>query len=151
MTELWIIWDALRDLVPFVRFKRCEKHPWKSDTFNRVADGSLQVLLYEYLCNYKLETIICWTVQELDVREIAFYRLYTSQPLYLDISLKFLKECNDNHKSIDFNPVTNLCHKYFFKPRHFFSHYYFSLTQPSFSCSGSSMEILEQCGKSVLS
>ena len=85
-----------------------------------VSIRNIYLYKYEYLCNYKLETIICWTVQELDVREIAFNGLYTSQPLYLDISLKFLKECNDNHKSIDFNPVTNLCHKYFFKPRHFF-------------------------------
>ena len=25
--------DALRDLVPFVQFKKCEKHPWRSVTF----------------------------------------------------------------------------------------------------------------------
>ena len=25
--------DALRDLVPFVPFKKPKKHPWKSDTF----------------------------------------------------------------------------------------------------------------------
>ena len=25
--------DALRDLVPFVPFKKHKKHPWKSDTF----------------------------------------------------------------------------------------------------------------------
>ena len=28
--------DALRDLVPFVQFKR-EKHPWRSVTFSNVA------------------------------------------------------------------------------------------------------------------
>ena len=27
------IWDALRNLVPFVQFKKHEKHPWKSLTF----------------------------------------------------------------------------------------------------------------------
>ena len=26
--------DALRDLVPFVQFKKREKHPWKSVTFS---------------------------------------------------------------------------------------------------------------------
>ena len=29
--------DALRDLVPFVRFKKREKHPWKSVNFSKVA------------------------------------------------------------------------------------------------------------------
>ena len=24
-------WDALRDLLPFVQFKKCEKHPWRSN------------------------------------------------------------------------------------------------------------------------
>ena len=26
--------DALRDLVPFIQFKKCEKHPWRSVSFN---------------------------------------------------------------------------------------------------------------------
>ena len=29
--------DVLRDLVPFVQFKKREKHPWRSVTFNKVA------------------------------------------------------------------------------------------------------------------
>ena len=29
--------DALRDLVPFVQFKKREKHPWRSVNFNKVA------------------------------------------------------------------------------------------------------------------
>ena len=29
--------DALRDLVPFVQFKKPEKHPWRSITFSKVA------------------------------------------------------------------------------------------------------------------
>ena len=32
------ICDALRDLVPFVQFKKSEKHPWRSVTFSKVAD-----------------------------------------------------------------------------------------------------------------
>ena len=32
--------DALRDLVPFVQFKKREKHPWRSVTFSKVADLS---------------------------------------------------------------------------------------------------------------
>ena len=29
--------DALRDLVPFVQFKKREKHPWRSVAFSKVA------------------------------------------------------------------------------------------------------------------
>ena len=31
------IYDALRDLVSFVQFKKREKHPWRSVTFSKVA------------------------------------------------------------------------------------------------------------------
>ena len=31
------ICDALRDFVPFVQFKKREKHPWRSVTFSKVA------------------------------------------------------------------------------------------------------------------
>ena len=30
------ICDVLRDLVPFVQFKKHEKHPWRSVTFSKV-------------------------------------------------------------------------------------------------------------------
>ena len=29
--------DALHDLVPFIQFKKREKHPWRSITFSKVA------------------------------------------------------------------------------------------------------------------
>ena len=29
--------DALRDLIPLVQFKQCEKHSWRSDNFSKVA------------------------------------------------------------------------------------------------------------------
>ena len=29
--------DALRDLVPFVQFKKHEKHPWRNVSFGKVA------------------------------------------------------------------------------------------------------------------
>ena len=32
------ICDALRDLIPFVQFKKREKRPWMSNTFSKVAD-----------------------------------------------------------------------------------------------------------------
>ena len=31
------ICDDLRDLVPFVQFKICEKHPWRGVTLSKVA------------------------------------------------------------------------------------------------------------------
>ena len=31
------IWGALLDLVLFVQFKKREKHPWREDTFGKVA------------------------------------------------------------------------------------------------------------------
>ena len=31
------ICGALRDLVPCAQFKKCEKHPWRSITFSKVA------------------------------------------------------------------------------------------------------------------
>ena len=51
--------DALRDLVPFVQFKKHEKHPWRSVNFGKVA-ALKQLLLVElrfsskmyYLINY---------------------------------------------------------------------------------------------------
>ena len=37
------ICGALRDLVPFVQFKKSEKHPWRSVKFSTVAGFSLQL------------------------------------------------------------------------------------------------------------
>ena len=31
------IWDALRNLVPFMQFKKYKKHPWINVTFSKVA------------------------------------------------------------------------------------------------------------------
>ena len=36
---------CMYDLISFVQSKKCEKHPWRSDTFSKVADFSLK--LYE--------------------------------------------------------------------------------------------------------
>ena len=37
--------NALRDLVPFVHFKKREKHPWRSANFSKVAGFSLSRFL----------------------------------------------------------------------------------------------------------
>ena len=31
------ICDALGDLIPFVQFKKREKHPWRNVTFSKIA------------------------------------------------------------------------------------------------------------------
>ena len=40
---MFIIFDVLRDLVTFLQFKKREKHPWKSVTFNKVAGTWYQI------------------------------------------------------------------------------------------------------------
>ena len=35
-----LVWDALRNLGQFIQFKKHEKHPWESVTFNKVAGFS---------------------------------------------------------------------------------------------------------------
>ena len=40
-----MICDALRDLVPFVRFKKHEKDPWRSVTFSKNAGCKPATLL----------------------------------------------------------------------------------------------------------
>ena len=39
--------DAMRDLVPFVQFKKREKHPWISVTFSKIAGFSIFKLLQD--------------------------------------------------------------------------------------------------------
>ena len=39
-----MICKALRDLVPFVQFKKLEKHPLRSATFSRIAGSVLESL-----------------------------------------------------------------------------------------------------------
>ena len=41
MTAVHEICDGLRVLVPFVQFKKPEKHPWRSVIFSKVAGFSL--------------------------------------------------------------------------------------------------------------
>ena len=38
-----MICDVLRNLVPFVQFKKRENHPWKNVTFSKVAGFRLQL------------------------------------------------------------------------------------------------------------
>ena len=41
LTSITIKWGALNNLVPFLQFKKREKHRWRSVTFSKVADFSL--------------------------------------------------------------------------------------------------------------
>ena len=50
------ICGALRDLVPFVQFKKREKHPWRSVTFSKVAGSKSSTppwLFFTFLKLYK--------------------------------------------------------------------------------------------------
>ena len=38
-----LIYGALHDLIPFVQFKKCEKHPWQNVNFSKVAGFGLQL------------------------------------------------------------------------------------------------------------
>ena len=42
-TKSLFICDTLYDLVPFVQFKKHEKHSWRSNTFTKIAGFSLQL------------------------------------------------------------------------------------------------------------
>ena len=52
--DVFIICNTLRDLVPFVQFKKGRKHSWRSDTFRKVA-GLLKVaFLHGYFSFLKM-------------------------------------------------------------------------------------------------
>ena len=45
--------DALCDLVPFVKFQKHEKHPWRSVTFSKVAGYAKHHIYKKYANNGK--------------------------------------------------------------------------------------------------
>ena len=55
LTQKKPLCDALRDFVPFGQSKKCEKHPWRSVTFGKVA-GLLESLFHKFAglraCNF---------------------------------------------------------------------------------------------------
>ena len=46
------ICGALRDLIPFLQFKKREKHPWRSVTFSKVAGFSPPWVLFTFFKLY---------------------------------------------------------------------------------------------------
>ena len=54
------IWDTLRDLVPFVQFRKLEKHPWRSVSFSTAIfvlplDKKNKIIVFwQKLCPLKL-------------------------------------------------------------------------------------------------
>ena len=65
------ICDALRHLVPFAKFKH-EKHPWRSDTFSKVADLSLQLYWPQQPVTLKKRITPPWVF-------FTFFKLYIWQ------------------------------------------------------------------------
>ena len=51
LNELNIV-DALRNFVPYVQFKKRENHPWRSDTFSKVAEA----------CNFAKSNTAQWKI-----------------------------------------------------------------------------------------
>ena len=49
---------ALRDLVPFVQFKKREKHPWRSVNFSKVHQNHTTMTPQSYCLNETLNKII---------------------------------------------------------------------------------------------
>ena len=48
-----IVCDALRDSVPFLQFKKREKHPWRSVTFNFMKLSKwYQNITYVFISTY---------------------------------------------------------------------------------------------------
>ena len=52
-----LICDALRDLVPFVQFKKREKHLWRSVNFSKVAGWSQIKPSSNFICDTLRETL----------------------------------------------------------------------------------------------
>ena len=48
---IFYISDVLRDLVPFVQFKKCEKHPWRSVTLVKLQNFGLFFTVFK-LCKW---------------------------------------------------------------------------------------------------
>ena len=73
---------ASRDLVPFVQFKKCEKHPWKSVTFrawNFKGNAPLWVFCTFFkLCKWcqiaQSTTIVCFS--EIYITKIYFRNIF---------------------------------------------------------------------------
>ena len=42
------IFDVIRELVPFMQFKKCEKHPWRKVSFSKVLPNRAKRLIQRY-------------------------------------------------------------------------------------------------------
>ena len=57
-TSSCYIYEALHDLVPFVQFKKREKHPWRSITFSKVT--SVYSVAKSSACNFTKNNTLPW-------------------------------------------------------------------------------------------
>ena len=49
-----LVWDALRDLVTFLQFKKLEKHPFKSVTFSKERSQKRPLICFKMMLPYIL-------------------------------------------------------------------------------------------------
>ena len=82
----WLIWDALQDLIPFVKFKKLEKHLWKSVTFSKIAGESLAKIItlpwmffmFFKLCKcYEIAQSFLYTYETLFTLKMFYYLVQT--------------------------------------------------------------------------
>ena len=62
LSTSYTICDALRDLIPFVQFKKREKHPWRSVNFSKVAGFNTQYTTFSQAFS-TLYLIYCSVIQ----------------------------------------------------------------------------------------
>ena len=62
-------YDALRSLVPFVQFKKREKHPWRSLTFSKIT------------CNFNKNNTLQWMF-------LTFFKFYEWYQIAQSVSIK---------------------------------------------------------------
>ena len=75
-TSISEICDALRNLVPFLQFKKCEKHSWRSVNFSKVArttSGQLKITLVDCLKLY-LKLCILEKNKRINNSQVSFER-----------------------------------------------------------------------------
>ena len=83
LVEHIIICDVLRDLVPFVQFKKREKHPWRGTTFSKVCNLS-KTLSSVFFTIFKL-CKWCQIAQRITYGLISFSTFWkTLHPLFFN-------------------------------------------------------------------
>ena len=102
------IWEILRDLVPFDKFKKREKHPWRSATFSNFTKGNTLAWVFFkfYMCNQFPQRI---TYKSLTYINISYMRFTcTSKNEVLILCFRKIRKMIRESKNI------GMCLNFFF-------------------------------------